>query len=93
MDSINKQLVIRLKDLILALSEETKTTFFICTHLTSFAQEVCNTIGIVNEGVLVEVGAPQRIMDAYGADDLQQAYIKIMDEKVDKTRLLDWRSE
>ena len=79
------------KDLILALAEETETSFFICTHQTSFAEDVCDIIGILNEGELVVHGAPNDIIDSMKVDDLEDAYLKVVGGQVDREALLAWR--
>ncbi|MHA2425128.1 MAG: ABC transporter ATP-binding protein [Candidatus Thorarchaeota archaeon] len=79
------------KDIILALAEETDTSFFICTHMTSFAKEVCDTVGILNKGELVTVGAPDEIIRSAKARNLEEAYLKIVGGKVDREALLAWR--
>ncbi|MGY5876141.1 MAG: ABC transporter ATP-binding protein [Candidatus Thorarchaeota archaeon] len=79
------------KDLILALAEETNTSFFISTHMTSFAQDVCDTIGILNEGELVTMGSPNAVVQAAGSVTLEEAYLKIVGGKVDREALLAWR--
>ncbi|MGD9382162.1 MAG: ABC transporter ATP-binding protein, partial [Candidatus Thorarchaeota archaeon] len=79
------------KELIIALAEETRTSFFICTHMTSLAQDICDVIGILNEGELVTVGAPDTVVEATGARGLEEAYLKIVGRKVDREALLAWR--
>lgn len=79
------------KELISILAEATGTTFFICTHQTSFAEDVCNQIGIINEGMLVTIGSVQEVIDATRAKDLEHAYLQIVDGKVDRSALLQWR--
>jgi len=79
------------KELILAMAEEVETTFFICTHMTNFAEDVCDIISILNEGQLTIQGAPQEIIDQMGAHDLEDAYLKIVDGKIDREILLSWR--
>lgn len=79
------------KELILILAKETETTFFICTHMTDFAEDVCSTIGILNEGVLTTLGSPEDIIQRIGASDLEEAYLKIVGGEVDRSRLLTWR--
>lgn len=80
-----------IKDLILALAEETHTTFFICTHQTAFAEGVCDEIGILNEGQLVTVGSPDDIMRSVKTKTLEDAYLKIVGGKVEREKLLEWR--
>jgi ABC-2 type transport system ATP-binding protein len=79
------------KEIILAMASETETTFFICTHMTDFAEDVCGTIGILNEGLLTTLGSPEEIVDKIGVNDLEEAYLKIVGGEVDKSRLLTWR--
>jgi ABC-2 type transport system ATP-binding protein len=79
------------KEIINALAEETDTTFFICTHLTDFAEDVCDVIGILVEGELVELGPPKEIIERTESDDLEEAYLKIVGGKIDRKRLLSWR--
>ena len=79
------------KDLILALAEETDPSFVICTHMTGFAEDVCDIIGILNEGALVTLGSPQEIIEATGTKDLEEAYLKIVGGHVDREALLAWR--
>ena len=80
-----------IKDLILILAEETETSFFICTHITSFAEDVCDVIGILNKGRLVIVSSPQQIVESTGGKDLEEAYLRIVGGKVDRRDLLAWR--
>ncbi|MHA1936113.1 MAG: ABC transporter ATP-binding protein [Candidatus Thorarchaeota archaeon] len=79
------------KEMILVLAEETNTTFFICTHMTDFAQDICDIIGILNEGELVTVGPPDAVIEAANAFSLEDAYLKIVGGKVDREALLSWR--
>jgi ABC-2 type transport system ATP-binding protein len=67
------------------------TTFFICTHMTGFAEDVCDVIGLLNQGELVTRGSPQEIMESVGARKLEDAYLKIVGGKVDRDVLLAWR--
>ena len=52
-----------IKELIEILAEKTATTFFICTHQTSFAADVCDQIGIIIEGQLVAQGTLDELME------------------------------
>ncbi|MFW9847699.1 MAG: ABC transporter ATP-binding protein [Candidatus Thorarchaeota archaeon] len=79
------------KDIILALAEETETSFFICTHMTAFAEDVCDIIGIINQGEMIIHGSPQDIIQSTQTDDLEDAYLKIVGGKVDRKTLLAWR--
>ena len=73
------------------MAKETETTFFICTHMTDFAEDVCEIIGILNEGVLTTLGTPKEIIKNTEASDLEEAYLKIVGGEVDRESLLSWR--
>jgi ABC-2 type transport system ATP-binding protein len=79
------------KEIIIAMAEEMDTTFFICTHMTDFAEDVCEVIGILNEGILNTLGSPNQIMEQVAAKDLEDAYLKIVGGQVDRSKLLSWR--
>ena len=79
------------KEIIVAMAKEMDTTFFICTHMTDFAEDVCEIIGILNQGALNTLGAPNDIIQQVGGKDLEDAYLKIVGGEVDKSKLLSWR--
>lgn len=79
------------KELIQVLADETATTFFICTHQTSFAEDVCDHIGIIIDGALVVQGTLEDITTATNTSDLEEAYLQIVGSKVDRETLLKWR--
>ena len=81
------------KELILAMAKEMDTTFFICTHMIDFAEDVCETIGILNEGHLIALGSPQDIINITDARNLEDAYLKLVGGEVDREGLLSWRKE
>jgi ABC-type multidrug transport system ATPase subunit len=73
------------------LAEETNTSFFICTHMTGFAEDLCDMIGILNNGQLVTLGSPQEIIESAHASSLEEAYLDIVGGRVDRESLLAWR--
>ena len=80
------------KDLVSDLAKKADKTIFICTHLLDAAEELCDLIGIIDNGVLKVEGSPREIIDSVGATDLEDAYLKIMGvSKIDD--LLAWREE
>ena len=80
------------KELILALARETGTTFFLCTHQTALAEDVCDMIGLLIDGRLVATGSPEEIVESAGGTDLVDAYLNLVGGRVDSERLLTWRS-
>ena len=79
------------KDLILDLTKKADKTVFICTHLLDAAEELCDIIGIIDNGVLKLQGNPKEIIESQGAKDLEDAYLKLMGANhIDD--LLAWRN-
>ncbi len=80
------------KDLIFELAKKADKTIFICTHLLDTAEELCDLIGIIDNGTLKVEGTPQKIIESVDAQDLEDAYLKIMGvTKIED--LLAWREE
>jgi ABC-2 type transport system ATP-binding protein len=48
----------KVRDFIDEQAEIGKQTFFLCTHLLSEVEELCDRVGFISRGVLVEVGRP-----------------------------------
>ena len=80
------------KNLISELAKKAEKTVFICTHLLDSAEELCDIIGIIVNGELKMEGTPKEIIDSVGANDLEEAYLKITGaSQIDD--LLAWREE
>jgi len=78
------------KNIILDLVKKANKTLFICTHLLDIAKELCDVIGIIDKGVLIIEGSPKEVIDSVNANNLEEAYIKIM-KPVDNKDYLAWR--
>ncbi len=52
--------IVMVRDLLLSLAEESLSVF-LCTHLLAEAQRICDTVGILQAGRLLAVGAPGQI--------------------------------
>lgn len=78
------------KDLISDLAKKADKTIFICTHLLDAAEELCDVIGIIDNGAIKVQGSPKEIIESQGAKDLEDAYLKLMGSThIDD--LLAWR--
>jgi ABC-2 type transport system ATP-binding protein len=80
------------KDLISDLAKKAEKTVFICTHLLDAAEELCDLIGIIDNGILKVEGTPKKIIESTETKDLEEAYLKIMGAKRIED-LLVWREE
>ena len=67
--------------LILSMKEEGKT-MLLSTHYMEEADELCDRVAIINEGVIVEVGRPEDLKKMYGGSSKVVVKVKIRDENV-----------
>jgi len=80
------------KDLISDLAKKADKTVFICTHLLDSAEELCDLIGIIDNGIIKVEGTPKEIIESTETKGLEEAYLKIMGAKRIED-LLVWREE
>lgn len=80
------------KRLITNLIRNANKTFFISTHITTIAEDLCDIIGIIDKGEIKIQGKPTEIIESANAKNLEDAYIKIMG--IDNTnKLLGWEKK
>jgi len=89
LDPISARIV---KDVILDLVKRANKTVFICTHLLDIAKELCDIIGIINKGDLLIEGKPKGVIDSVNANNLEEAYLKILDPSQKGTSNKDYLS-
>lgn len=65
----------RLKQLMMEMKAAGKTLFF-STHLLTDVEELCDRIAILHDGVIQFCGSPAACCQQYGADTLENAYLK-----------------
>ncbi len=56
------------------LSEEEKQTIILTTHDLNEVSELCDRVGILNEGRLVEIGKPQELEEKFKAANLEDVF-------------------
>lgn len=78
------------KNLIQQLAKKADKTIFICTHLLDVAEELCDIIGIIIDGELKAEGTPEELIASVGANNLEEAYLKITGAEQHED-LLSWR--
>ncbi|WXG39863.1 MAG: ABC transporter ATP-binding protein [Candidatus Freyarchaeum deiterrae] len=80
------------KDMIKDLVSEAKKTFFICTHMLSFAEEMCERIAIIDQGSMKIEGSLEEILKETKTKTLEKAYLKVIGKEAVKEDLLEWRT-
>ncbi|MFX1517611.1 MAG: ABC transporter ATP-binding protein, partial [Promethearchaeota archaeon] len=79
------------KDLIKGLSDQLGRTIVVCSHILPLVEELCDRIGIINQGRLIAVGTVDEIINQTGTTTLEEAFIALTGG-VDEKELLAWRN-
>ncbi len=56
------------------------TTIFITSHFMEEVEELCDRVGFLRDGVIVEEGVPQDLLQKYSAKRLKDIFLEIMGE-------------
>lgn len=78
------------KDLIKKLADTAGKTIFICSHILPVVEELCDRIGIINQGKLIAVGTTSEILANTKTKSLEEAFIALTGG-VEEKELLAWR--
>ena len=79
------------KDLINGLADQLGRTVVICSHILPIVEELCDRIGIINQGRLITVGTVDEIIAQAGTNTLEEAFIALTGG-IDERELLAWRN-
>jgi ABC-2 type transport system ATP-binding protein len=52
------------------------------THYMEEAEELCDRVGIIDEGKLIALGTPKELMEEHRATDLEEVFIKLTGKKL-----------
>ncbi len=80
------------KELIEKLADTAGKTIFICSHILPLVEELCDRIGIINQGRLVAIGTVDEIIVDTGTKTLEEAFI-VITGGVEEKELLAWREQ
>jgi len=89
---LDPRAALMVKDLIKKLAESAGKTIFICSHILPVVEELCDRIGIINQGKLVASGTVDEIIAQTKTKTLEEAFIAITGG-VEEKELLAWRDQ
>jgi len=89
---LDPRAALMVKDLIKGLADRAGKTVFICSHILPVVEELCDRIGIINEGRLVALGTVDEIIAQTGTKTLEEAFIALTGG-VEERELLAWREQ
>jgi ABC-2 type transport system ATP-binding protein len=68
-------------DFVVELKDKGKT-ILLTTHYMEEAEELCDEVGIIDHGKLIELGSPDNLKAKYGAKDLEEVFIRLTGRKI-----------
>ncbi|UCE44289.1 MAG: ABC transporter ATP-binding protein [Candidatus Bathyarchaeota archaeon] len=89
---LDPRAALMVKDLIKKLAETAGKTIFICSHILPIVEELCDRIGIINQGRLIALGTVDEIIAQAKTKTLEEAFIAITGG-VEEKELLAWREQ
>ena len=89
---LDPRAALTVKDLIKGLADRVGKTIFICSHILPTVEELCDRIGIINEGRLIALGTVDEIIARTRTKTLEEAFIAITGG-VEEKELLAWREQ
>ena len=89
---LDPRAALMVKDLIKKLSDSAGKTIFICSHILPIVEELCDRIGIINQGRLIALGTVDEIIAQTKTKTLEEAFIAVTGGAEEK-ELLAWREQ
>ncbi len=89
---LDPRAALMVKDLIKKLADSAGKTIFICSHILPVVEELCDRIGIINQGRLIALGTVDQIKVQTETKTLEEAFITITGG-VEEKELLAWREQ
>lgn len=90
--TLDPRAALMVKDLIKTLAENANKTIFVCSHILPIVEELCDRIGIINQGKLVAIGTIDEIITKTNKKTLEEAFIEITGG-IEEKELLAWRKQ
>ncbi len=90
--TLDPRAALMVKDLIKSLADTAGKTIFICSHILPVVEELCDRIGIINQGKLVAAGTIDEIIAETETKTLEDAFIALTGG-VEEKELLAWRKQ
>ncbi len=68
-------------DFVMELKDAGKTVL-LTTHYMEEAEELCDRVGVIDHGKLIELGSPDDLKSKYKAKDLEEVFIRLTGRKI-----------
>lgn len=67
-----------LRNVIREYARTHNTTILLSSHNMLEVEHLCDRVAFINEGKIVEIGSPQELRSRYGAQNLEEAFMKVV---------------
>jgi len=88
--TLDPRAALMVRDLIKELSKDAGKTIFICSHILPIMEDLCDRIGIVQDGRLVALGTTEELIATSRTKTLEEAFMALTGGSK-KQELLAWR--
>ncbi len=90
--TLDPRAALMVKDLIRRLADTAGKTIFLCSHVLPVVEELCDRIGIINQGRLIAQGTVDEIKTRTKSKTLEEAFIQLTGG-IEEKELLAWREQ
>jgi len=90
--TLDPRAALMVKELIKELADQAGKTIFISSHILPIVQELCDRIGIINQGQLIALGTVEELISQAGKSTLEEAFIELTGG-IEERELLSWREQ
>ncbi len=79
--ALDVESAVRVRDVITKISREVGTTILLSSHNMLEVEYLCDRIALINDGKVIKEGTPKKIISEMGVRNLEEAFIKIVNQK------------
>ena len=79
--ALDVESAVRVRDVITKISKEVGTTVLLSSHNMLEVEYLCDRIALINDGKVIKEGTPKEIISEMGVRNLEEAFIKIVNQK------------
>lgn len=79
--ALDVESAVRVRDVITKISKEVGTTVLLSSHNMLEVEYLCDRVALINDGKVIKEGTPKEIISEMGVRNLEEAFIKIVNQK------------
>jgi len=64
------------RNIIKDFSKKYRTTVLLSSHNMLEVENLCDRVAFINQGKIIAIGSPKKLLDMYNASDLEEAFVK-----------------